>query len=72
VLIVRVSGEPDLLWRTPSLSDEFIRCQSDHDDYVYSRDGVALSGGDGTDSTTQVSVARHVWVAMIMFYLIWY
>jgi hypothetical protein len=70
VLIVRVSGEPDLLWRTSFLSGEFIRCQSDHSDYVYSRDGVALSGGDGTDSSTQVPVARHAWAPMIMFYLI--
>jgi hypothetical protein len=26
---------PDLLYRTPSLADEHIRYQSDHDDYVY-------------------------------------
>jgi hypothetical protein len=37
---------------------ELIRCQSDHDEYVCSRGGVAMSGSDGTDTSTQVTVCQ--------------
>jgi hypothetical protein len=36
---------------------ELIQRQSDHGDYVCSR-GVAMSDGDGTDSTTRVSAIK--------------
>jgi hypothetical protein len=52
VLIIRVIGGSDLLWRTLILSGELIRCQSDHDDNVYSHDRVAMSDSDGTNSST--------------------
>jgi hypothetical protein len=53
-----------------ALSGELIPCQSDHDDYVYSHGGVAMSGSDGTDCSTRVSVVGHVWVPMVMSYLV--
>jgi hypothetical protein len=37
---------------------EFIRCQSDHGDYACSRGGVAKSGGDGTDCSTQMPICQ--------------
>jgi hypothetical protein len=43
MLTVRIPGGPDLLWRTSPLSHEPIPCQSEHDDYVYSRGGVIMS-----------------------------
>jgi hypothetical protein len=48
-------GEPHLYW------DELIRCQSDHDDYVYSRGVVVMLGSNGSDSITQVLIVRHAW-----------
>jgi hypothetical protein len=39
-----------------------IRCQSDHDDYACSCGRVAMSGGDGTDSSTRVLVVRCEWL----------
>jgi hypothetical protein len=45
-------GEPCLYW------GELIRCQSDHDDYACHRGGVAMSGGDGTCSSTQVPICQ--------------
>jgi hypothetical protein len=41
-----------------SLSDELIRYQSGHNDYAYSRCGVAMSGGDGIDSSIRVPAAK--------------
>jgi hypothetical protein len=58
MLTVQVLGRPDLLWITPPLSGELIRCQSEHGDYACSRDGVAVSGGNGMNSNTRVLVAR--------------
>jgi hypothetical protein len=40
----------------------FIRCQSYHDDYACYCGGVAMSGGDGMDSNTQVPAVRRVWM----------
>jgi hypothetical protein len=51
VLTVQVPGGLDLVWRTLPLSGELIRCESYHADYVYSHGGVAMSGGDSTDSS---------------------
>jgi hypothetical protein len=45
-----------------------VRCQSYHDDYMCSFGGVAMSSGDETDSSTQVSAARHAWVPVAMSY----
>jgi hypothetical protein len=53
----------------PSLGD-LIRCQSDHDDYVYSRGRVAMSGHDGMGSNTRVPVARRVWMHVVTYCLI--
>jgi hypothetical protein len=39
-----------------------IQCQSYHDDYVCFYGGVAMSGSDGMDSSTQVHVVRCTWV----------
>jgi hypothetical protein len=63
VLTVRVSGGSNLLWRTMSLSGELIQCQSDRGDYVCSRGRIAMTDGDGTDSSTRVSATRHAWGA---------
>jgi hypothetical protein len=40
--------------------DELIRCQSDHDDYTCFHGGVAISGGDGMGSSTQVAIVRRL------------
>jgi hypothetical protein len=37
---------------------KLIQCQSYHGDYACSRGGVAMSGGDGTCSRTQVLVCH--------------
>jgi hypothetical protein len=65
VLTVRVPGGLDLLLRILPVSDELIRCQSDHTDYACSHCGVAILGGDGMDFSTRVSAAKHTWVPMI-------
>jgi hypothetical protein len=52
VLTIRVLGGPNLLWRTLPVSGELIRCQSDHEDYACSHGGVAMSSGNGTDTST--------------------
>jgi hypothetical protein len=41
-----------------------IQHQSHHGDYACSFGGVAMSGGDGTYSNTQVPAARHVWAVV--------
>jgi hypothetical protein len=46
------TGRPDVLWRTPHLLAELIRCLSDHGNYACSHGGVAMLGGDGMDSST--------------------
>jgi hypothetical protein len=45
---------------------ELIRCQSYHDDYACFCGGVAMSGGDGTTSSTQVLAVRCVWPPVAM------
>jgi hypothetical protein len=72
VLTVRVLGGSNLLWRTPPLSDELIRCQSDHDDYACPRGGVAMSGGDGTDFSNRVTAASHAWAPVVASCLVWH
>jgi hypothetical protein len=57
-----VPGGPDFLLRPTPLSGELIRYQSDYDDYVCLHDEVSMLDGDGTDSSTQVPVAKRVWV----------
>jgi hypothetical protein len=52
VLTVQVPGGLDLIWRTPPLSDEFVRCQSYDDDYAYLHGGVDMSGSDGMGSSS--------------------
>jgi hypothetical protein len=66
----RGRGGPDPVWRTPLLPSELIRCQSYHSDYVCSHGGDAMSGGDGTDSSTRVSAARHAWTHVVMSCLV--
>jgi hypothetical protein len=46
-----------------------IRCQSDLGDYVCPCGGVAMSGGDGTNSSIQVHVVRHAWASTVTSYL---
>jgi hypothetical protein len=55
----------DLLWRTPSLSGELIRCQSNRGIYVCSRGGVTISGVDGTDTSSRVSIASCMWEPVV-------
>jgi hypothetical protein len=57
VLTIWVPGGPDLLWRTPPLSGELIRCQSDHSDYACPRGGVAMSSGDGNIRTHKTPIS---------------
>jgi hypothetical protein len=59
-------GEPHLYW------DELIRCQSDHDDYAYSRGVVAMLGSNGSDSLTQVPIVKHAWVPVVTSSLAWH
>jgi hypothetical protein len=66
VLSIQVLGGPDLLCRTLSLLGEFIRCQSDDDDYACFCGGVAMLGGDRIDTSTRVPAARHVWAHVVM------
>jgi hypothetical protein len=66
VLTAWVPCGPDLLWRTPPLSGELIRCQSNHDIYACSHGGVAMSGGDGIDINSRVPIARHTWESMVV------
>jgi hypothetical protein len=65
VLTLRVLGGLVLLCRTLPLLDELIRCQSDHDDYVCSHGGVAMSAGDGMNSNTQVPIAKRTWEPVV-------
>jgi hypothetical protein len=58
VLIIRVPNGSNISWRTPSLSSEFIWCQSDHVDYVCSHSRVVMSGGDEMNSSTRVPVCQ--------------
>jgi hypothetical protein len=43
-----------------------IQCQTYHENYVCSCGGVAMSGSDETDSSTQVHAIRCVWVPVAM------
>jgi hypothetical protein len=70
VLTIQVLVGQDRLWRTPPLSGEPIRCQSGHGDYACSQGGVVMSGGDETDLSTQVNVARRTWVLVVMPHLV--
>jgi hypothetical protein len=45
---------------------EVIQRQSHHGDYACHCGGVAMSGGDGMDSNTQVLAISHVWVFVAM------
>jgi hypothetical protein len=70
VLPVWVPGGPDLLWRTPPLSGELIRCQSGHGDYACSCGEVSMSSDDGIDSSTRVPTARGTWAPVVTSCLI--
>jgi hypothetical protein len=73
VLTVRIPGGPDLLWRTSPLSHESIPCQSEHDDYVYSRGGVIMSGGHISVLECLLSDAReHLWLCLILPSIKWF
>jgi hypothetical protein len=52
VLTVCVPCRPNLLWRTLPSSAELIWCLSNHDIYAFSHGGVAMSGGDGTHTSS--------------------
>jgi hypothetical protein len=69
---IRVPGGPDFLLRATPLSGELIRYQSDYDDYVCLHGEVAMLDGDGTDFSTQVSVAKRVRAPVVMSYLVCY
>jgi hypothetical protein len=59
MLTAWVHGGPDFFYGEPRLyRGDLIRCQNDHDNYVCSREGVAMSGGDETCFSTQVSIVR--------------
>jgi hypothetical protein len=45
---------------------KLIQCQSYHGDYACSSGGLAMSDGDGMDSSTQVFDVRCAWVLMAM------
>jgi hydrogenase maturation factor len=47
-----------------------MRYQSDHGNYVCSHVGVAMSGGDRTDSSTRVPATRRVWASVVLSCLI--
>jgi hypothetical protein len=64
VLTAQVPGGPNPLWRNPLYQGEFIQCQSYHCDYTCSCGRDATSGGDRTDSSTQVPTVRHGWAPM--------
>jgi hypothetical protein len=57
-----LDGEPRLY------RGKLIRCQSDHDDYAYSRGEVVMSSGDGMGSTTPVPVSWHAWAPKVTSY----
>jgi hypothetical protein len=48
---------------------ELIRCQIYHCDYACLHDEVAMSGGDGTDSSTRVPATMCAWAHVVMPYL---
>jgi hypothetical protein len=62
---------PDLLWGTPPSSGELIWCQGNHDIYACSRGGVAMSGDDGMDTSSQVPIVRRTWVIVVASCIIW-
>jgi hypothetical protein len=70
VLTVQVPGGSDLVWRILSLPGEIIQCQSYPDNYACSCGRVVMSDDDGTNSSTRVSVARRVWMHMVMSHLV--
>jgi hypothetical protein len=72
VLTDWVPCEPDLSWRTLPSSGELIRCQSNYDVCACSRGGVAMSGGDGRDISSQVLIVRRAWLPMYVLCLIWH
>jgi hypothetical protein len=68
VLTTRVSDGPNPPWRSPLLPRRAYRRQSYHGDYVFSCAGVAMSGGDEMDSSTQVHIVRCTWVPVALSY----
>jgi hypothetical protein len=52
VLAAQVPGGPKPLWRTCCYRGEFIRCQSDHDNYTCSHGEVVVSDSDGICPST--------------------
>jgi hypothetical protein len=71
VSIVQVLCSPDLLWGTPPLLDELMRCKGNHDVYACSGGGVAMLGDDGMDTSSRVSVARCTWEPVVVSCLVW-
>jgi hypothetical protein len=47
---------------------ELIRCQSYHGNYACSCGGVAMSDGNGMDSSIEVLSIRCMWTPVAMFY----
>jgi hypothetical protein len=66
VLTARVPDGPNPLWRNPLLQGKLIQRQSHHGDYACSIGGVAMSGDDGMDSSSQIPAVRCTWVPMAM------
>jgi hypothetical protein len=68
VLTTRVSDGPNPPWRSPLLPRRVYRRESYHGDYVFSCAGVAMSGGDEMDSSSQVHIVRCTWVPVALSY----
>jgi hypothetical protein len=59
----------NLSWgNLPPWQGGLIQWQGDHDDYACSLGRVAISGGDGTDYSTQVPSDRSAWVSVATSY----
>jgi hypothetical protein len=65
-------GMPSHRWAKPFMEKPavvrggLIRCQINHDDYACSYGAMAMSGDDGMDYITQVSIVRYVWAPIVM------
>jgi hypothetical protein len=68
VLTVQLPGRPNLRGEARFYWDMLIHHQSYHGDYACFYGGVVVSGGDGTDSSTQVPAVRHAWVTVATSY----
>jgi hypothetical protein len=54
------------LWRSPPFQGVLIWCQSYHGEYPCLFGDVAVSSGDRTGSSTQVSIIKRAWALVAM------